>query len=348
MKIAVVGGGIFGVNIAIRMGKKHDVTLFEKNNNILTAASGINQYRLHRGYHYPRSKETAKSSLFSEISFRKEFKDCIINNYDHYYCIAKEDSLTSPDEYIQFCKENNLEFSIAKLDVLKNENINLCIKVKESLFDPTKLRIQCWKKLNEFKINVKLNTIATWELLNTFDKVIIATYANLNELLENFPKKQTNFQFELCEKPVIKPHSSLLKKSIVIMDGPFMCIDPIGNSEWSVLGNVVHAIHETTIGKFPKFNQDISSLLNKGIIKNPKISNYDKFVESTKKFIPNIVNSQYIGSMFTIRTVLPNIEKTDARPTLVEKISKDIITVFSGKIGNCVAVSEEVEKIIEK
>ena len=58
MKIAVVGGGIFGITSAWKLAQKgHGVDLYEKQPDILTAASGINQYRLHKGFHYPRSVE---------------------------------------------------------------------------------------------------------------------------------------------------------------------------------------------------------------------------------------------------------------------------------------------------
>ena len=80
MKIAVIGGGIFGVTTAIRLAKNHHVDLYEKNSDILQSASGINQYRLHRGYHYPRSNETALSSLKSEILFKKEFLKLFLIN----------------------------------------------------------------------------------------------------------------------------------------------------------------------------------------------------------------------------------------------------------------------------
>ena len=59
MKIAVIGGGIFGVTIASKLAKSNSVDLYEQENDILKSASGINQYRLHRGYHYPRSSSTA-------------------------------------------------------------------------------------------------------------------------------------------------------------------------------------------------------------------------------------------------------------------------------------------------
>ena len=34
MKIAVIGGGIFGVTTAIELAKNHDVTIYEKNSDI--------------------------------------------------------------------------------------------------------------------------------------------------------------------------------------------------------------------------------------------------------------------------------------------------------------------------
>ena len=70
-KIAIVGGGIFGITIYLVLKKKgYDCTLFEKNNNILKGASTNNLNRVHFGYHYPRDNETAKQSLRGYISFK--------------------------------------------------------------------------------------------------------------------------------------------------------------------------------------------------------------------------------------------------------------------------------------
>ncbi len=57
-KIAVVGAGIFGITTALKLSEKHEVDLYEANSDIMQAASAINQFRLHRGYHYPRSPQT--------------------------------------------------------------------------------------------------------------------------------------------------------------------------------------------------------------------------------------------------------------------------------------------------
>lgn len=53
-----------------------------------------------------------------------------------------------------------------------------------------------------------------------------------------------------------------------------------------------------------------------------------------------------MGSMYTIRTVLPNKDKTDERPTIVTKQNNDFI-LFSGKIGNCIEAADEVIRLIE-
>jgi hypothetical protein len=159
-------------------------------------------------------------------------------------------------------------------------------------------------------------------------------------------EKQRDYQFELCEKPVIKLPEQYKNKSVVIMDGPFMCIDPLGDTGLHVMGNVVHAIHSTNIGKFPKYDEKFDELLNKGIVKNPSITNIDKFIHSAKKFFVDIDKMKHIGSMFTFRTVLPNRDKDDARPTLVEKPMDTTFNVFSGKIGTCVNAAEEVLEYI--
>ena len=342
-KIAVVGGGIFGCTAAWKLAKEgYDVTLYEKNDDIISQASNINQYRLHRGYHYPRSKQTAESSIWGEASFIKEYGEAVINgDIKHYYCIATKDSKVSSEQYKTFLDEMNLDYEEKTLDFINENVVDLTVKVKEFLFNPKKLRKICWNKLKKHNVSVALNT----EYVDSdYECVINATYSNINSLvpIEN----QRDYQFELCEKPVIKLPTQYKNKSVVIMDGPFMCIDPLGDTDYHVMGNVVHAIHSTNVGKFPEYDSKFDKLLNKGIVKNPSITNIDKFIESAKKFFVDMEKAEHIGSMFTFRTVLPNRDKDDARPTLVEKTTDNIYNVFSGKIGTCVSAADEIMECI--
>ena len=346
MKIAVIGGGIFGITAAIVLGKENHVELFEKNDDLLKSASGSNQYRVHRGYHYPRSPETVIGIIKSENSFKEIFSEAIITNFEHFYCISKNNSLTSSKQFINFCTKYQLEIEKTNLDCVNKDSIDLCVRVKESVYDPKILKKISIDLLNNNNVKIHLNTKATESILDKFDKVIVCTYANLNELLNKFPDFQHEYQFELCEKPVVKLPVSFKDKSIVIMDGPFMCIDPLANTDLHLLCNVQHEIHQTSIGKFHEMQKEYEHLLNNGIIKNPSHSNYDKFIKSTIKFFPEIKDAQYIGSMFTIRAVPPRVDDTDERPTLVTKINEKFISIFSGKITTCVDAARQVKEMI--
>ena len=65
------------------------------------------------------------------------------------------------------------------------------------------------------------------------------------------------------------------------------------------------------------------------------------------KYVTKENEQEHIGSMFTFRTVLPNREKDDARPTLVEQTDDNQFTLFSGKIGTCVEASNQLVNIIK-
>ena len=348
MRIAIVGGGIFGITTSIILAKNHQVELFEKNNELLQSASGSNQYRIHRGYHYPRSPDTVNDIIESESSFKEIFSDAMLTDFEHYYCIAKENSLTSAKQFLDFCNKFQLEYTPSQLQFMNKDSIEMCIRVKESVYDPEKLRQICWKKLKDQNVKIHLSNKVSDDLFEKFDRVVICAYTGINQLLKQYPTQQNEYQFELCEKPVVKLPESFKNKSVVIMDGPFMCIDPLGNTGLHLLCNVVHEIHQTNIGKYPSINKKFVDLIDKGIIKNPSQTNFPKFIESTIDFIPEITKAKHVGSMFTYRAVPPRVEETDARPTIVKEINNKIVTLFSGKITTCVEAARKVEKIFEK
>ena len=111
MNIIVVGGGIFGVTTAIKLSEKFNVTLVESNNTILDGASKCNHNRLHYGFHYPRSYETAKQSLDGYELFKKEFKNNILDGFPNYYMI-ENDSFVKSSSYKDFCDNLNLDYEI--------------------------------------------------------------------------------------------------------------------------------------------------------------------------------------------------------------------------------------------
>ena len=77
------------------------------------------------------------------------------------------------------------------------------------------------------------------------------------------------------------------------------------------------------------------------------VTNWPRFLESASEFVEGLSAAEHVGSMFTVRAVLPNCDDTDERPTLVRRVDERLITLFSGKIGTCVDAALEVASIIE-
>jgi D-amino-acid oxidase len=339
-KVLVVGGGIFGTTASVVLATSgFNVTLHEELDGIMKCASNINQYRLHKGYHYPRSKETVNECLAGIKQFKRKYGDSVVNgDINHFYAISSRDSLVSREQYLEFLDEMGLEYNL-------HEPLNgtdLTIEVDEELFDSDKLTTQASYKMKGVGVNVVLNKHTTKEDFDNYDYVVIATYSKINELLDD--KKQ--YQYEVVEKPVVRLPDSYKNKSVVVMDGPFMCLDPY-KSDLHVLGHVKHAIHSTNVGDYPMvLNKDIVGYLNNGVISNPKITKIQKFIEAGKEFFEDFDKLEHVGSMFTVRTVLSHRDYDDARPTLVVKESDKVFTIFSGKIGTCVkAANQLVQKI---
>jgi hypothetical protein len=349
MNVAVVGAGIFGTTISWLLSKEgYKVDLFEKNSDILMAASTVNQYRLHKGYHYPRSMETIVSCLKGEKEFRKVYAEAVIDSFDHFYPIANQKGLSTADQCLKVWDDCELEYEVVDLDLMKKDKIEVCLKVKESLFNPNKFKEICLSRLKEYSVNLQLGNEVFADDLKQYDLVVIATYSLNNSLLSKYPEAQRDYQFELIEKPVLELSNRFANKSIVVIDGPFMCIDPLGKTGYFLMGNVVHAIHEHNTGRFPNIPEEFKNLINNNIIRNPPITKIKEFIESASEYFYGMEDVKHVGSMYTVRTVLPYREHDDARPTIVEQINSRIVTVFSGKIPTCIDAAKQTINIAKK
>jgi len=348
INVAVVGGGIFGCTTAIALARAgFHVSLFERRDDIMTAASAINQYRVHRGYHYPRSAETIDSCRRAAPLFEDEYEDAIIKHLKHYYCIAREDSLVGGAQYLSTLKAHDLPYAIETPEHVNKDAVQLSISVDENIYDPSVIKNVIKARLKEHGVGMYLKRKVSTDDLSDFDFVIVATYAALNEALSGHAEAQRAYQYEVCEKIVVTIPKQLKNVSTVIMDGPFMAFDPLGDTGHAVLGHVEHAIHLRNIGLAAQVPEAIAPLLNKGIVENPPVSNAAKFLEAGALYMPSLKDAKHIGSMFTIRTVLPHVDDTDTRPTIVNMADEKVITIYSGKVGNSVQAARDVLALIK-
>jgi D-amino-acid oxidase len=342
MKIAVIGGGLFGTTIAIYLGREgHQVDLFERNDELLKEASSINQYRLHAGYHYPRSKDTAISSKRGIHTFLEEFGDCMLENrmdVEHHYAIASKDSFVSRDQYVEFLDAVKLPYQEASIDGLRN--VDGVFMVNEQLIDIHALKSDINSKIAGLSnVTLRLNTPFDCDNHVEYDYVVSATYSNYNFILKE-PNRRV-LQFELVEKPVVQLPEKYRNISLVIMDGPFFCLDPYGDTGQHVMGNVTHAIHQEVVSETMEIPYGYEELVNNGVVANPGITKIDLFRDTARYFFDGL-EFDHIGSMYTVRAVLPNRDHDDARPTIVNMIDDKFFHVFSGKLGTSVETAHHI------
>lgn len=347
MDVLTVGGGLYGISVALELDRAgHDVTLKEKESELLRGASGANQWRLHRGYHYPRSEPTARECKESERRFRAAFPDAVADGDDHYYCIASEETKTTPEEFLAHCDRLDLPYERARPPSVNRDLVDLCLRVPEARVDPGALRETCLGRLRESDVEVVTDCRVTPAAFSEFDATVVATYAHLNDLVADYPDLRRRYKYQLVEKPVVTLPERFRGTSTVVMDGPFMCYDQLGRSDRFLLGNVVHSVHDRTVGYRPAFPDAYERLLFQGFVEQPERTRIDRFRRHGGAFLPGLEDAEWHGSFFTVRTVLPDVEESDARLTHVNR-QDDVVTVLAGKLASCLDAADEVTKQLQ-
>lgn len=342
MKLAVIGSGFFGITLGLVLSKKHEVDIYEKENSILNGASSSNQFRFHLGYHYPRSQKTMHEINKSKDLFISYFGKKIFGKTFNYYLVANT-SKTSYKKYEQFLIKNNLYY-VTKNLFSNNKFIEKTILTKEKILNIFNFKKIVIDKIKKSNLNLKLKTEFNKKNLEEYDKVIIATYSNNNLLLRKLGiKKLSDYKFQLVEKILVKLPKQYSKKSFIVIDGNYVCVDPYLGTKYHLLSDVKLSKLETTIGKFPTFKNKNKKYLNKGIIKNIKISRFNKFINRSSSYLPFLREAKYIGSMYVVRTIKKNKEKTDERTSSVNFHSNKILSVLSGKWNNCVLLAKNLK-----
>ncbi|MGW1835142.1 NAD(P)/FAD-dependent oxidoreductase [Streptomyces sp. NPDC002067] len=348
-RVAVVGGGIFGATAAVELARRgHSVVLFERSDTLLSSASRANQRRLHRGYHYPRGMDTVEAVLRAFGAFQAEYGAALHHGSAHYVALSRRDSLVTAERYLAFCDSVGLPYREEYPPFLRKSSVEVSLRIAEAHIDIAGLRRLCAAKLAAEGVEVRLRTRADRGLLRGFDHVVLATYSSLNDLHPGPLSTAPRYQFEVCEKPLVALPDMYLGHSLVVMDGPFMCLDQVAGARHFLLGNVDHAIHATTVGRHPLIPAPLMRYVDAGLIRRPRVTRFPAFQRFAHEFVTGFDEARHLGSYFTVRAVLPHVETTDDRPTLVRRLDDRTVALFGGKIATCVDSAHQVAALLSQ
>lgn len=355
-KIAVIGGGIFGANCAIELSSFADVTLYEKNNDIMQEASFINQYRHHWGYHYPRSDKTVHDIRLAIDDFEDKYNEAVIRDFPTYYCIAKKNSKTSAEEYIEFCKRNSLPIDIEYPDenYVDRSKISLSLKTLEPIYDYPKLKnlvLLALKKSPYIKIKFNtrviggkiekngqksLSTKNSKGVKNTevYDYIINTTYAQYNQFSKWFKFPIKPVRIDLVESLIVR--LPIPKISLAIMDGPFTNLVPTRDEGKFTLVHIKESIVERYVPKngLPTIKKSIPSHIQKTLTKS-------------QEWLPILKHAEVLEVRHVFRAVNAYREHDDGRPSDVEYHTFGCWSVLGGKIINSITTAKKIASTIQ-
>lgn len=339
MKIAVVGAGIYGATSAIRLAEHgHRVSLFDRL-GVLRAASAINQYRVHAGYHYPRSSETIQEVAEARAEFISEFAPAIVSNSRHYYAIPRENSLTAPEAYEKTMEAHNLPLRACRPAWMNFEFIDRCYEVDENIYDPDVLRQLIEARLQTHGIRSEPREF-TAGMRGDYDWVVWATYG-LGPSKGVFKAAK----YQVAEKMLIELPRELQGVALVVVDGPFTGFDPYGSSRRSLFGSAKNTNHWTTTRPDERVPEPYADILNARDFQPVRFTRFAEMRADCCLAVPLAKNAIYLGSRFTMRVVENNPEN-DRRILYVQEGAPQEMHIFSGKVVSAVKAARIVcEKI---
>jgi len=340
-KIAVAGAGIYGATVAVRLAEEgHDVRLFDPL-GIMRAASVINQYRVHSGYHYPRSPETIEETLQARGEFIEEFSAAIVRNSRHYYAIPQAGSRTSPDHYEKVMARHCLPLTPCRPDWMNFGFIDKCYEVNEQIYDPEILRSLVEERVSRLSIPFERKAF-TPQMREDYDFVVWATYG--------MGPSRNAFKigkYQVAEKMLIELPEAVHHVALVVVDGPFTAFDPYGSSKYSLFGSAKNTNHWTTTNPDEPVPQPYASILNQPEFRPVSFTRFEAMRADCCDAVPAAKHARYLGSRFTIRVVEDNPEQ-DRRILYMKETAPGEIHIFSGKVVSAVKAARLVSESIAR
>ena len=352
LKIVVVGGGFYGLWISTQLSNsKTEVTVIEKNSELMGEASMINQARVHNGHHYPRSYSTFASSNRNYDRFLKEFSSTIDECHDPIYLISDK-SKVDKMKFERLCNIFQVKLQdipIRLADIYKLRYITKGWKVNESYFNSRSLKQQM---LNQLDLNgvkiiknsevisieenhniVKILRVENGQMISeSFNAAVISTYGNIEMLKGGVNMNLPRLNYQVSEIVNVRVPDYFNGSSITVIDGPFWSLTP-----WPAFGNfALSHVRYTPLANF-KTHVEAKQFMEQNI----DYSNFNLMKKDLIKYHKIFDKITKIKSYLAIKCLLPKSESNDSRPILYKFNEKgNILLTIGGKIDNIFDLSK--------
>lgn len=350
---AVIGGGFYGLRMALhlreRMGMR-EVRVFERERAVMQRASLGNQARVHNGYHYPRSILTAYRSRVNFPIFEAEFRDAIVDDFDHYYAIARMHSKVNARQFEVFCSRVGAAWMPAPHAVERlfdHSRIERSYVVREPAFDAHVLRDVLLERIRR----IGGITVATSDEVGSISagprdtvdiaaasgkyragRVVSSVYSGVNRLHRASGLEEIGLQQEISEMPLVRVPEVLERIGITIMDGPFFSLMPFPTEH-------LHTLSHVRFTPRQRWAEGPGAQSAEPNVEIPRTASRETFAAmraDAVRYVPAMAGLKHEASVVEVKTTLARSVTDDSRPILVRNdlgIS-NYTCVIGGKLDN--------------
>jgi glycine/D-amino acid oxidase-like deaminating enzyme len=338
----IVGGGFYGCCLALYMRSIADsVVVVEAESDLLTRASLVNQARVHTGFHYPRSFVTAKRSLALYERFMADFADCIVDDFQMLYAIARNGSKVTAQRFFKMFEGMGAPIALAskaERGLFNPDLIEDVWRCREFAFDAVRLRQLMRERLARAGVRVltgaRVNQILPepGQIRVALDEgglmgapvVFDATYGQFaNQMGGNY--QAIPLKYELAEIALVEPPPELNGLGVTVMDGPFFSVMPYPAEDCYSLTHVRYTPHRAWTSAESPVDAPV-----------PNGSLWMHMQRDAQRYMPVLSGLRPVAARYEVKTVLLRNESDDGRPIMLHRnsVNPDYMTVLGGKLDN--------------
>jgi len=337
MKFAVIGAGFYGLHIASRLRALGlETKVFEKADDILTFASGNNQFRLHLGFHYARNFRTRQQSRDGYFRFLERYGKLTDVIKENYYLVPQGDSLVDFPTYKLIMMSSGLDFVERELPPEITYPCG-CLLTAERVLMIDRARKHFHQLLPDtIQLGVEARVTAGDDYIDvngeTFDYCIDCTWGHL------VPDEKFFFESTILlyyQKKTTMAES----RAFTFVDGPLCSLYPTERDDIFTLSSVPH----TPIEQHSTSREALHTISNlSGHDINLKRLLMEKQI---MKYYPTFLDDyEYVDPQLCVKT--KPFGHDDDRSCYVKKYGR-MIKCLSGKVDNIFYAAAEVMAMIE-
>lgn len=342
----VIGGGFFGCCLALTLRTACDrVLVLERETELMTRASRVNQARVHTGFHYPRSMVTARRSRALQSRFVAAFPEAVVSDFRMLYAIARHRSKVTASRFSALFQALDAPFapaSRADAALFDREAVEAVYACQEFAFDWRALRQALIPRLEAAGVVVRTGvearsvtddgeaaTLESSEGGFRSDAAFNASYAGLNDLAGASGLTRLPIKHEWAEIALVKPPPDLRGLAVTVMDGPFFSTMPYPAEQLYSLTHVRFTPHAA-------WTDDQAGPTGAVVDRMPRRSRVREMILDAARYLPCMAETRHERSLWDVKTVRTQNEIDDARPILVHRHADcpRLISVLGGKLDN--------------